>query len=207
MKRISALDQLHREGQTIMTSAISQRPRYGSPVRCRKAAEQDGLRGRHFSTSALRAFGWLRAGSLAVLALAGMSACAPMHQAPQEVEARPPKVRYEFSSDEGLIQANEKARTYCSRYHATPSLQGPIAESDDDTKTVTFACVSPTTVTPSPTPPAPPAQGYTYRSDTELLEALRSADAYCARTDETASSSIVTNPDGTKTLTFHCVAS
>jgi len=46
---------------------------------------------------------------------------------------------------------------------------------------------------------------YTYGSDMELLQAMQSANTYCARSGQVASSSIVTNPDGTRTMTFQCV--
>jgi hypothetical protein len=46
---------------------------------------------------------------------------------------------------------------------------------------------------------------YSYRTDMELLQAIQSADAFCARSGQVSSSSVVTNPDGTKTLTFQCV--
>jgi hypothetical protein len=46
---------------------------------------------------------------------------------------------------------------------------------------------------------------YRYSSDTELFQALHSADLYCQRSGQKASTSIVANQDGTKTLTFQCV--
>jgi hypothetical protein len=163
--------------------------------------------------SGLRVFRWVRVGGIAVVAVAAMAACAPPYQAPQEVATRPPAVSYNYSSDDGLVEANDKARAYCSQYASTPRLQGSISDNADGTKTVTFECVKtaagtppPVAVTPSPVPvPPSPPRGYSYRTDTELLQAIGSADAYCARSGQIASSSIVTTADGTKTLTFQCV--
>ena len=145
------------------------------------------------------AFPW-GVGGVAILAILA-TACAPVHQPPREVETRQPAVSYNYNSDDGLVEANSKARAYCSQYASTPSLHGTIVDNEDGTKTVTFECVKTAATTTSP----PPANGYVYGSDTELLQSIRSADTHCAQSGQTASTSIVTNPDGTKTLTFQCV--
>jgi hypothetical protein len=156
--------------------------------------------------SGLRVFRRVRVGGIAVVALAAMAACVPPDQAPQEVATRPPAVSYNYSSDDGLLEANGKARAYCSQYASTPSVQGSIIDNTDGTKTVTFECVKTAAVTPAPVPvPPSPPTGYSYRTDTELLQAMGSADAYCAQSGQGASYSMVTNADGTKTLTFQCV--
>jgi hypothetical protein len=148
----------------------------------------------------------------AIFAVAVIAACEPMHQTAQEVKTSPPKVSYKYTTDEGLLEANAKARTYCSQYAATPSIRGSVTQNSDGTKTATFECVKTAAVVgPSQTPaPVPaPSRGYYnfgYNSDAELLQAIQSADAYCARTGQIASTNIVTNPDGTKNLTYQCVA-
>ena len=49
------------------------------------------------------------------------------------------------------------------------------------------------------------SQSYTYRTDQELVQASQTAGAYCLRYgSQPMTSSIVTNPDGTKTVTFQC---
>jgi hypothetical protein len=151
-------------------------------------------------SSALPVGHWVRAW-IASLALVAVAACVSAYPQPQRVEAKPPSVTYSFSSDNELIAANSKARAYCAQYASTPGAQGTITENPDGTKTVTFECVKAAVVTPPP--PAP--MSYTYRTDAELLQALRSAEAYCALTGQAVSASIVTNPDGTKSLTFQCV--
>jgi hypothetical protein len=157
-----------------------------------------------------RVFRWVRAGGIGVLAVAAAAACTPLYHESREVEAKPPKVSYDYSSDAGLIEANSKARTYCSQYASTPSPQGSITENPDGTRTVTFECIKTAAVTSYPqSSPYPQSSStptiYSYRTDTELLQAIESADADCARSGQIASSRIVTNLDGTKTLTFQCV--
>jgi hypothetical protein len=150
-----------------------------------------------------------------VIGVMGATACVPMYQkSAQEVETKPPRVSYDYTSDAGLIDANSKARNYCSQYGSLPHMLGSITEDPDGTRKVTFECINTAGVATYPSPvPAPvttempPSQtSYSYRTDTQLLDALDSADSYCARTGETASSRIVTNSDGTKTLTYHCIA-
>jgi hypothetical protein len=156
--------------------------------------------------SSLRVFRRVRVGGIAVVAVAAMAACVPPYQAPQEVATSPPAVSYNYSSDDGLVEANGKARAYCSQYASTPSVQESIIDNADGTKTVTFACVKTAALTPAPVPVSPsPPTGYSYRTDTELLQAMGSADTYCAQSGQSASYSMVTNADGTKTLAFQCV--
>ncbi len=137
----------------------------------------------------------------AVAAIA--TACAPVREPPQEVATTSPTVSYNYNTDDGLVEANTKARSYCAQYSATPGLQGPITTNSDGTKTVTFECMKTAAVVAPPT--APPTTGYTYRSDREFVQSIQSADAYCARSGQTASTHIVTNGDGSKTVTFQCV--
>ena len=144
---------------------------------------------------------------IAVLTVATATACAPAYKPPQEVESRPPSVSYNYSSDEGLVEANTKARAYCGQYASTASMKGTIAENRDGSKTVTFECVKTAAIIPArpvPPPPSPPME-YVYRSDNELLRAIESADAYCAESGRVASTRIVTNADGSKTLTYQCI--
>lgn len=152
------------------------------------------------SPTANNIFCWARVW-LICLAMMAVSGCGPMYSPPQMVKSEPPKVSYNFNSDQELIKANSKARLYCSQYASTPRMQGTITMNPDGTKTVEFECVK-TAMTP---PPPPPPMSYSYHTDIELLQAIQSADAYCARTGQVASTSTATNPDGTRTLMFQCV--
>jgi hypothetical protein len=67
---------------------------------------------------------------------------------------------------------------------------------------VVFECVR--TTLPAP-PPTTPSQSYTYRTDQELVQASQTAGAYCLQYgSQPMTSSIVANPNGTKTVTFQC---
>jgi hypothetical protein len=139
------------------------------------------------------------------------AACTSANHSAEEVQSSPPEVSYEYTTDEGLIAANAKAREFCSQYSSSPTIRGSITQGSGDTKIVTFECLkvtqvlTPTTPVQVYSPPTAPPRGYTYYSDADLLHAVQSADAFCARTGQTASSSITTNPDGVKVLTFQCV--
>ncbi len=160
------------------------------------------VRNRPGGNAAIGRFHSARLPALAALAVF-ITACAPVREPPQEVATTSPTVSYNYNTDDGLVEANTKARAYCAQYSATPSLQGSITTNSDGTKTVTFECLkTAAVVTP---PPAPPATGYTYRSDSEFVQSIQSADAYCAQSGQTASTHIVTNTDGSKTVTFQCV--
>ena len=53
--------------------------------------------------------------------------------------------------------------------------------------------------------PATPSQSYTYRTDQEMVQASQTAGAYCQKYgSQRMTSSIVANPDGSKTVTFQC---
>lgn len=140
--------------------------------------------------------------TLGGLALALLAACAPVREPPQQVQATTPTVSYSYSTDDGLVEANGKAQTYCAQYASTPVLHGSIIDNSDGTRTVTFQCVQ---STPVATTLAPPASRYRYSADAEFVQALRTADQYCAQRGQRASTHIVANPDGTKTMTYECV--
>ena len=138
------------------------------------------------------------------------AACAPMYPRAEQVESEPPSVTYEYNSDAGLLEANNKARDYCAQYASTPSIQGTIRDNGSGEHTVEFQCIKTAAVVLAPdlqVYPAPPAQptGYVYSTDSQLLAAMQSADAYCGQSGLSATTSIDTNPYGAKTLNFRCV--
>jgi hypothetical protein len=156
-----------------------------------------------FAPGSLHFRSFFLSGLISFFAAATITACAPVYSntSPQLVESTQPSITYTYSSDTELIEANSNAIAYCSQYTATPVNQGMITENPDGTKTVTFQCVKAAMVSPPP----PPRMSYRYSSDTELFQALHSADLYCQRSGQKASTSIVANQDGTKALTFQCV--
>jgi hypothetical protein len=124
----------------------------------------------------------------------------------QQVEASNPSVTYEYLGDEELLQAQQNAVAFCSQYGAAPrAARITSGSSDDSSNHVAFEC------DPSLPAAAPPQQvvgsdlTYYYGSDQELLDASRSAQAYC--TDQgwqRAVPSIRTNSDGSRAVLFHC---
>jgi hypothetical protein len=144
----------------------------------------------------------VKVGAVAVLAAGVVASCAPSPSSQQPVQSSNPSVTYNYRTDQELIQANERATTYCSQYQTAPRTTN-ITTNPDGSKAVLFECVR--TTLPAPAP-APPSQSYSYRTDQELVQASQTAGAYCLRSgSQPMMSGIVTNPDGTKTVTFQCV--
>ncbi len=71
------------------------------------------------------------------------------------------------------------------------------------TTTAEFECI-PAPVAAAPRPVAP-GMTYSYRNDQELLDASRSAQSLCAPTGAPMSSTVVTDVNGNRTVTFQCV--
>jgi hypothetical protein len=124
----------------------------------------------------------------------------------QPVRASNPSVTYNYRTDEELLQANRNATAYCSQYQAAPAT-GSITTNADGSKAVVFECLRIALPAPPPpqSPPPPPSLSYTYRTDQELVQASQTAGAYCLKYGSPPmTSNIVTNPNGTKTVTFQC---
>ncbi len=135
-------------------------------------------------------------------ASAAMAACAAQNPPPKQVDASNPTVTYKYHSDDELIEVNQRAETYCRQYNFA-SRPDTFSTNSDGTKSVVFECV------PTATTTATPVQNsdliYTYRTDQELVNASRSAQAYCASTgNNQVIASIVNNNDGSRTVTFQC---
>ena len=141
-------------------------------------------------------------GAATMLAGLMVASCAPQYSAPQQVESTRPTVTYKYHSDEELIQANQRAVTFCNQYQFVPQ-PASFANDQDGSKVVVFECV-PSSMPAAP-PPINPNLTYSYRTDQELLNASRSAQIYCMNNGlQQVISNIVTNVDGTKTVTFQC---
>jgi hypothetical protein len=137
----------------------------------------------------------------ALLAAGAVASCAPFPSSQQPVQSTSPSVTYNYRTDQELIQVNQRATTYCGQYQTTPRTAS-ITNNPDGSKAVVFECVR---TTPPALPATTPSQSYTYRTDQELVQAAQTAGAYCLRYgSQPITSSIVTNPDGTKTVTFQC---
>jgi hypothetical protein len=146
------------------------------------------------------------------LMLAGtLAACTGYSNGPHQVRTETPSVTYTYRSDQELAQASQSAATYCSQYQSYERTYRITSNNTDGSKTVVFECVkapppAPVAMAPVPVMPAPvpTPMAYTYRTDQELLDASRSAEAYCMRSGMVTTSTIVTNANGTKTASFQC---
>jgi hypothetical protein len=145
--------------------------------------------------------------SAALAACLLVSACAEQVSPPREVASQTPRVTYKYKGDRELMAANDKAVTFCSQYHAVPHT-ADIEDSQNGGKEVTFDCIASVPAVAATVPPTTVGSNlaYPYRSDQELLDASRNADAYCLNNgSQRAAATFVTNLDGTRTVTFQCV--
>jgi hypothetical protein len=152
----------------------------------------------------LRRFRQVNVWTAPLLAAGVLVSCSgPMPSSQQPVQASNPSVTYNYRTDEELLQANRNAMVYCNQYQTVPRA-GNITSNSDGSKAVVFECVRTALPAPPPSPP-PPSLSYTYRTDQELVQASQTAGAHCARYgSQPMTSSMVTNPDGTRTVTFQC---
>lgn len=143
----------------------------------------------------------------AATALAGLAlaSCAAEYPAPQEVQANNPSVTYTYSTDQGLLQVDQSAATYCRRYQSIPRAAS-FSTDQSGQKVVVFECVPPPTTTAALSPQQyNPDLTYNYQTDQQLLDDQRNAQTYCASRGSTqVTSNVVTNPDGTRTVSFAC---
>ena len=145
----------------------------------------------------------LRGLTIALLAAGTVAACTQMPSSQQPVQASNPTVTYTYRTDQELLQANQNATAHCGQYQAAPRTPN-LTNNADGSKTAVFECVR--TALPAP-PPTNPGQSYTYRTDQELVQSSQTASAYCQKYgSQPMTSSIVTNANGTRTVTFQCGA-
>jgi hypothetical protein len=136
------------------------------------------------------------------MAALAMASCAPMYPSPQQVRSSNPSVTYTYHTDQDLLQVNQSAATFCTRYQSIPQATNFTTDQAGN-KVVVFQCVPPAVAaTAAPTQPNPNLT-YNYQTDQQLLNASRNAQIYCASTGaQQVSARIVTNPDGTRTVAF-----
>ena len=139
--------------------------------------------------------------AVVLLAAGALASCAELPSSQQPVQSRNPSVTYNYRTDQELLQANQNATVYCSQYQTAPRTAN-ITNNPDGSKAVVFECAR--TSLPAPAP-STPSQSYMYRTDQELVQASQTAGAYCQKYgSQPMTSSIVTNADGTRTVTFQC---
>lgn len=140
----------------------------------------------------------------AMLALLLPAACVPQYSSPpQQVQSSNPTVTYTYHTDQDLMQTNQTAAMYCSRYQSVPRAAN-FTTNQDASKSVVFECVPSATQAALP-PQFSPNVAYNYRTDQDLMDASRNAQIYCMNNgSRQVTSNIVTNADGSKTATFQC---
>jgi hypothetical protein len=132
------------------------------------------------------------------------TSCAPFQSAPQQTQASNPTVSYKYHSDDELIQTNQLAATYCDRYENTNARPLSFKTDRDDERVVAYECV-PTSLRARDQSSSNSNLTYTYRTDQELLDVSQDAQAYCINAGSSqVASRIVSNGNGTKTVTFQC---
>jgi exopolysaccharide biosynthesis predicted pyruvyltransferase EpsI len=149
----------------------------------------------------IRCFQRVNVWSVALLAAGAVASCAELPSSQQPVQSSNPSVTYNYRTDQELLQANQNATVFCNQYQTAPRTAN-IRNNPDGSKAVVFECVR--TALPAPAP-ASPNLSYIYRTDQELMQASQTAGAYCAKYgSQPMTSSMVTNTDGTRTVTFQC---
>ena len=146
-----------------------------------------------------------------MLAALGLASCAPATMPPQQVQASNPTVTYKYRGDQELIHANQNASAFCSQYQSVPRTANLTNDSDGN-RVVVFECVppAPAQVAVASPPvvvgvPAPSPLVYSYATDQQLLNATHNAQSYCQSVGTPQMTSVVVNnPNGSRTVTFHC---
>jgi hypothetical protein len=145
--------------------------------------------------------GRIRELSIALLVAGAVAACVPTPSPQQPVQSTSPSVTYNYRTDQELVTANQNATAFCSQYQTVPRTAN-LTNNADGSKTVVFECVR--TALPAPAP-VNPNLSYSYRTDQELVQASQTASAYCMQNGSLPMTSrVVTNPDGSRTVTFQC---
>jgi hypothetical protein len=137
--------------------------------------------------------------TVALLGAACLGGCA---SSTHVVRQSRPSVTYHFDSDEGLVEATNKAQRYCEQYNAWPEQVGTDVDGDE----VTFVCDRDEAYEPEPGWTDRHVE-FTFASRHDLVEATERAEGYCARYDaEPTDLHVHVNPDGSRTATFDCEA-
>ena len=140
--------------------------------------------------------------SIVMLTAGTVAACGPLASSQQPVQASNPSVTYNYRTDQELLLANQNATTFCSQYQTAPRTAN-LTNNADGSRTVVFECVR-TAGYPAPAP-VNPNLSYSYRTDQELVQASQTASAYCRQNGSLPMTSrVVTNSDGSRTVTFQC---
>jgi hypothetical protein len=116
-----------------------------------------------------------------------------------------PTVTYEYRNDGELIQANQRAVTFCQERQALPQAE-KFSRDADGRDIVVFECVPASSLASTiPMHQTGSDQRYDFRTDQDLLDVSRDAQVYCLKYGAPEmDSNIVVNSNGSKTVTFRC---
>lgn len=148
-------------------------------------------------------------GTTAALAALMLASCVttPRSSSPQQVAESNPTVTYKYRNDDELIQAGQRAVIFCNEHQAVPQPQAESFSIDaNGDRIVVFECF-PRTSDIAATPLRQPNSdlSYNFRTDQELLNASRDAQIYCLNNGSPEmDSNIVTQSNGSRTVTFRC---
>jgi hypothetical protein len=155
-----------------------------------------------------RAFasGMLPSAVILLLATA-LPSCSGYSQPAVQTSSSKPTVSYVYGDDQGLLDATQKAETFCAQYGAWPTATG--SDSRSDGRHVTFACNQPRSSSPASSTvvmsTVPAALDYPYRDDRGLIDAVNQAQRYCMENNANARSTrVINNADGSRTVSFEC---
>ena len=133
----------------------------------------------------------------ATLMLAG---CGSSRHEPEAVAAASPTITYKYHGEQELLQANQNAQSYCLQYKSVP--RTVRIDRGSDPHMVVFECVPTTSVSTAQS--FNPNTSYTYRSDEELLDNSRNAQAYCMAHGGQSVQTVTTAPDGSRSVSYSC---
>ncbi len=149
---------------------------------------------------------WLGGAVRASPVLAGLTlaSCATQPLPAQQPVISNPTVTLQYRNDKELIQANQRAAIFCDQYLSIPRAAS-ISDGPDRSRIVAFECAS-TKLSPAQPGQFNPNFAYNYHTDQELLDASRNAQIYCrSNGSRQVTVNIVSNRNGTKTISFGCV--
>jgi hypothetical protein len=144
-------------------------------------------------------------GTTAVFAALLIASCVSTRSSPEQVEASNPTVTYKYRNDDELIQANQRAITFCQQYPSSLPRTASFSNDSDGSKIVVFECVPAAAFAATPVRQPNADLTYSVRTDQDLLDASREAQIHCLNNGlPEMDSNITVNSDGSKTVTFRC---
>lgn len=144
-------------------------------------------------------------GTTSVIAALLIVSCVSTRSSPEQVEASNPTVTYKYRNDDELIQANQRAITFCQQYPSSLPRTASFSNDSGGSRIVVFECVPTTAFAATPLRQSNTDLTYNYRTDQQLLDASREAQVHCLNNGlPEMDSHITVNADGSKTVTYRC---